>query len=152
MTFHDVRMRGFKRRADVDEIIAWVDARDVSRLVETVALHDARGRVLADALTSDVAVPGFARAAMDGWALQGADTFGATDSDPLPLRVIGTSLPGRPFARRAGESYPRSAPPSPRCRGPDGYNAVAGRRRPTAACSSRSRSPAPCCPSWASCG
>ena len=100
MTFHDVRMRGFKRRADVDEIIAWVDARDVARLVETVALHDARGRVLADALTSDVAVPGFARAAMDGWALQGADTFGATDSDPLPLRVIGTSLPGRPFEGR----------------------------------------------------
>ncbi len=97
MTFHDVRMRGFKRRADVEEVIAWVDARAITPLVETVTLAQARGRVLADALVSDVAVPGFARAAMDGWALQGEDTFGATDTDPLTLTVIGTSLPGRPF-------------------------------------------------------
>lgn len=97
MTFHDVRMRGFKRRADVDEVIAWVDARDAQPLHETVALAEAAGRVLAEPLVSDVAVPGFARAAMDGWALQGEDTFGAAETDPLTLSVIGTSLPGRPY-------------------------------------------------------
>ena len=100
MTFHDVRMRGFKRRADVDEVVAWIDARPAPRLVETVPLADARERVLAAELVSDVAVPGFPRAAMDGWALAGEDTFGAAETDPLTLTVIGTSLPGRPFEGR----------------------------------------------------
>lgn len=94
--FHDVRMRGFKRRADVDDVVAWVDALPLVEATASVPLADARGRVLATALVSSVDVPAFARAAMDGWALQGEDTFGAGETDPLTLTVVGTSLPGAP--------------------------------------------------------
>jgi molybdopterin molybdotransferase len=96
--FHDVRMRGFKRRADVEEGTAWVDARPVAARTESVSLDEAAGRVLAEALVSDVDVPAFPRAAMDGWALRGAETFGAAETDPIVLEVVGTSLPGRPHA------------------------------------------------------
>src|SRR5262249_28845239 len=55
------------------------------------------GRVLATPVVSDVDVPGFDRATMDGYALAAASTEGATPYNRLPLGVIGSSLPGRPF-------------------------------------------------------
>jgi molybdopterin molybdotransferase len=93
----DVRMRGFRSRADVEDVIRWLDARDLSPVVETVSLADAFGRVLAEGVTSEVNVPPFRRAAMDGWAVRGEETFGATVGDPLTLRLIGESMPGAPF-------------------------------------------------------
>jgi molybdopterin molybdotransferase len=39
---------------------------------------------------------------MDGWAVRGEDTFGASPYDPVRLRVLGESLPGRPFPGRVG--------------------------------------------------
>jgi molybdopterin molybdotransferase len=53
-------------------------------------------------VTAGVAVPGFDRAAMDGYALRGGETFGAGPYNPLEFEVVGTSLPGRPFAGRVG--------------------------------------------------
>lgn len=90
----DVRMRGFRDRADVAACQAWVDTQAFPLGVEQVPLDGARDRVLAEDLRSPVDVPDFARAAMDGWALRGADTFGAAETDPLELRVVGRALPG----------------------------------------------------------
>src|SRR5260370_6604411 len=36
---------------------------------------------------------------MDGYALRGEETFGAGSYNPLELEVVGTSLPGKSFAR-----------------------------------------------------
>jgi molybdopterin molybdotransferase len=66
---------------------------------ESVDLHQAAGRVLATEVIADVAVPQFDRAAMDGYALKGAESFGATPYNPLELRVVGESLPAHPFPR-----------------------------------------------------
>ncbi len=93
----DVRMRGFQERASVDEVTAWLDARPLRTATETIPLDDAAGRILAADLVSDVNVPAFRRAAMDGWALRGEDTFGASETESLTLDVIGVSLPGAPF-------------------------------------------------------
>jgi molybdopterin molybdotransferase len=54
--------------------------------------------VLAEDVTAPVPVPGFARAAMDGYAVRGEETFGASDYNPLTLRLIGEAMPGRPYA------------------------------------------------------
>jgi molybdopterin molybdotransferase len=35
---------------------------------------------------------------MDGYAVRGAETFGASDYNPLSFRVLGEAMPGRPFA------------------------------------------------------
>jgi molybdopterin molybdotransferase len=104
--FHDVRMRGFRERADVAEAVAWIDALPLAVPDETLPLAEAAGRVLAEALASGVDVPAFDRAAMDGWALRGDDTLGASDTDPLLLRVVGTALPGQPHE---GEVHPGQA-------------------------------------------
>ncbi len=94
--FHDVRMRGFKERADVAEVQAWIDALAIATRTTSVGLDASHGRVLAEDLVSAVDVPSFARSAMDGWAVCSDDTLGASDTDPVLVKVIGTTLPGRP--------------------------------------------------------
>ncbi len=98
--FKDVRMRGFQDRTEVDAAIALVDGR-VSRLAsEDVDLHAAAGRVLAADVRAAIPVPAFDRAAMDGYALRGSETFGAGPYSPLEFEVVGIALPGCPFAAR----------------------------------------------------
>jgi molybdopterin molybdotransferase len=99
-------MRGFAARADVEEVERFLEGRVRALPAEPVPLLDCIGRVLAVDVRSEVDVPAFARAAMDGFAVRGADTFGASDYDPLSLVVIGEALPGRPFAGSVG---PREA-------------------------------------------
>jgi molybdopterin molybdotransferase len=96
--FRDPRMRGFQDRSEVEDVLGLLDARVGPLSGEPVALPEAAGRVLADDVISDVAVPGFDRAAMDGYALRGEETFGAGPYNPLALRIIGEALPGRAFA------------------------------------------------------
>jgi molybdopterin molybdotransferase len=94
--FHDVRMRGFRDRAEVADVIALLTSRVQPLSAEHVDLHAAAGRVLAGDVIAEVAVPPFDRAAMDGFALRGAETFGAGPYNPLEFEVVGLSLPGRP--------------------------------------------------------
>lgn len=95
---HDVRMRGFRERAEVEEVVRLLDGRVRPLSAEPVALAAAADRVLAADVTSEVHVPAFDRAAMDGYALKGSETFGAGPYNPLELAVVGEVLPGRPFA------------------------------------------------------
>src|SRR5262245_8225999 len=95
-------MRGFRSRAEVSDVLAWVDGRDAPLAPETVPVETAAGRVLAAAVASDVDVPSFRRAAMDGWAVRGEDTFGASDVEPLSLALVGESRPGAPPAGAIG--------------------------------------------------
>jgi molybdopterin molybdotransferase len=98
----DVRMRGFASRADVDEVEGFLAAHAAPLDGEEVALAGCAGRVLAEDVTSAVDVPAFARSAMDGYALRGEDSFGASELDPIRLALVGESLPGRPLAGRVG--------------------------------------------------
>ena len=60
---------------------------------ETVALEDALGRVLAEDVRADVDVPGFDRSNMDGFAVRAADTYGATEVEPVSLRLNAETIP-----------------------------------------------------------
>jgi molybdopterin molybdotransferase len=90
-------MRGFRDRAEVADVIALLTSRLRPLSAEDVHLHAATGRVLAGDVIAEVAVPPFDRAAMDGYALRGAETFGAGPYNPLEFEVVGVALPGRPF-------------------------------------------------------
>jgi molybdopterin molybdotransferase len=92
----DVRMRGFRDRAEVEDVLALLRSRLQPLPAEDVELHDAAGRVLADDIIAPCDVPGFDRAAMDGYALRGRETFGAGAYNPLELEIVGISLPAKP--------------------------------------------------------
>ena len=94
----DVRMHGFRQRSEVPSVLEWID-RHASRLdVESVPLEEATGRISATDVIAPLDVPGFDRAAMDGYALRGAETSGASEYNPLPFSVQGQAMPGQPFA------------------------------------------------------
>jgi molybdopterin molybdotransferase len=98
----DVRMRGFAHRHTVAAALAWLDAQLQVLGAERAPLRMAAGRVLATAVVSDVDVPGFDRATMDGYAVRAESTEGATSYNRLALIVIGDSLPGHPFHGSVG--------------------------------------------------
>jgi molybdopterin molybdotransferase len=95
-------MRGFQDRSDVADAVALLTARLAPLPPEPVGLTEAAGRVLAADVTAEVSVPPFDRAAMDGYALRGAETFGAGPYNPLEFAVVGEALPGRPAAASVG--------------------------------------------------
>jgi molybdopterin molybdotransferase len=89
---------------------------------ETVALTDARGRVLAEEVRSERDVPPFANSAMDGYAVRARDVAQASAAQPVRLRVLGEI--------RAGAAPPGSVQPQTALRImtgamiPDGSDAV----------------------------
>lgn len=95
--FHDVRMKGFRDRVEVADVLRLLDQRIVPLPGAPIPLSAAADRVLATPIVSLVDVPGFRRAAMDGFAVRGADTFGAEASNPLALTVVGQAMPASPF-------------------------------------------------------
>jgi molybdopterin molybdotransferase len=100
--FHDPRMRGFRSRAAVAEVVALIDRRIAALAAEAVDLREAAGRVLAEAVGAAAPVPPFDRAAMDGYAVRGEETFGADAYNPAPFRLLGVARPGRAFPGSVG--------------------------------------------------
>ena len=62
---------------------------------EPVDIGEALGRVTAEAITSPSALPAFARSTMDGYAVRARDTYGASQSLPAYLNIIGEAPMGR---------------------------------------------------------
>jgi len=65
--------------------------------LEEVSLAESTGRVLAQDAVSDLDLPPFDRARMDGYALIANDTAGATSLRPAVLRTIGEAAAGNAF-------------------------------------------------------
>lgn len=69
---------------------------------ETIPTQLANGRVLATAVTAPHALPQFRRSTMDGYAVRAADTYGASESLPAFLQVVGEVPMGQPAAVALG--------------------------------------------------
>jgi len=81
--------------------------RGIARVgTETVPLPEAWGRVLAEAVVPGENLPPFARSTMDGFAVQAASTFGASESNPAYLEVLGSVAMGElpDFAVGSGQA------------------------------------------------
>jgi molybdopterin molybdotransferase len=61
---------------------------------EEVPLLNTAGRVLAADIVSDHNLPDFPRATMDGFAVRGSSTFGASEANPAYLNVVGAVAMG----------------------------------------------------------
>ncbi len=92
-------MHGFTRRHTVDAALGWLDAQLRPLDSELVPLRAAAGRMLAADVVSDIDVPGFDRATMDGYAVVADSIEGATPYNRVLLTVVGDAMPGAPFDR-----------------------------------------------------
>jgi molybdopterin molybdotransferase len=95
MKHHDIRMRGFVTRHDVDEALAILEQRISPLPSEVIALDQGLARVLAADIVAAVDVPHFERSAVDGYGVRARDTFGASDYNPIALSLKGEVFPGR---------------------------------------------------------
>jgi putative molybdopterin biosynthesis protein len=89
---------------------------------DEVPVTDSMGRTLAEDVVAQIDVPGFDRAAMDGYAVVAEDTFGADDDNPKIVKILGRCEPGQQSSIpvKAGEAIEISTgAPVPR-----GSNAV----------------------------
>ena len=73
---------------------------------ERVQTIDALGRVTAESICSPIPLPPFPRSTVDGYAVRAADTFGASESLPAYLRLVGEVHMGASpdFDIQAGET------------------------------------------------
>lgn len=78
--------------AALEKLWAHLPARPMAERIPTA---EGLGRVTAEAVLAPAAVPAFIRSTMDGYAVRAQDTFGASQSLPAYLRVIGEAPMGR---------------------------------------------------------
>jgi molybdenum cofactor synthesis domain-containing protein len=62
---------------------------------ETVPLGEALWRVAAEAIAARTSLPPWDNSAMDGYAIRSEDVAGATEAQPVRLRVVGEAAAGR---------------------------------------------------------
>lgn len=110
MSQDDLQRSGFKEHTRIGE------ARE--RLLERIAPHGrtervslarADGRTLATRVDAPKPVPGYDRAAMDGYAVRAADTFGASDRSPNLLREGEDIGPDTAVRVHTGSELPEGA-------------------------------------------
>ena len=72
-------------------------------VLEEIHISHSLGRVLAGDIASPEDLPEFDRSTMDGYAVKSADTFGAAESRPALLRLVGEipmgTMPGRTLSK-----------------------------------------------------
>jgi molybdopterin molybdotransferase len=111
-------MNHFFKVKTLDEVLA-LTQQFVPKDPETIAVDSAFSRILATDVTAPRDMPGFRRATMDGFAVNAAATFGASESTPAWLEIQGTVpmgrvpdfelVPGRAARISTGGMLPRGA-------------------------------------------
>ena len=96
------RMRGFGRLMEVSQLRELIRKHVRVLDCEVIPLAKGLGRILGSGIQANTAVPRFDRAAMDGWAVHGEETFGAAPYAGLRLRVIGEARAGHGFSGEVG--------------------------------------------------
>jgi molybdopterin molybdotransferase len=82
-------MREFFQVLDIQSVLALKERFEPVGTQEA-GLNDALGRILAQDVVAENDIPGFDRATMDGYAVAAASTFGASESNPAYLTVVGS--------------------------------------------------------------
>ena len=90
------RDRGFKEVTKIEDArrIFYEALPSKSSPSELVPVPEALNRILAEDVKAETSVPSFDKAAMDGYAAVAEDTFGASQTNPSLLRMIGESKIG----------------------------------------------------------
>lgn len=90
-----------------DEALSMIEKEfsPLADFIESVALNEAAGRVLAQDVVAGEYVPGFDRSTVDGYALRARDTFGCSEAIPAVLTLGGevTMGTGSALELKAGE-------------------------------------------------
>lgn len=97
---------GFLKVVHLEEALNVIASFNLKPQIEEVAIENALGRILAEDVEAPINVPPFDRATVDGYALRSEDTWGANESEPVRLKLVGQinagDVPG--FRLKRGET------------------------------------------------
>lgn len=96
----------FTTYISVDEALEHILSLCTALPSQHIPLTEAYGRVLAQDVVADCALPHFANSAMDGFAVRYDDLSNTPDTTPVRLHIIGKSIAGSGFT---GELMPGTA-------------------------------------------
>ena len=80
----------FRKLVTRDEARQIINSLDIKPQTFEVDIEDASGHILAMDVVSQVDVPPFTRASMDGYAVYASDTYAAREDRPIRLKIIGS--------------------------------------------------------------
>ena len=85
----------------------WATYQPTPLAVEKLSIQGTLGRALASDVFSQIDLPGFDRAAMDGFAVVAETTFGSDDQNPVRLKILGEVEAGNPsqYSVTEGEAF-----------------------------------------------
>lgn len=97
---------GFLKVVHLEEALNVIASFNLKPQIEEVSIENALGRILAEDVEAPINVPPFDRATVDGYALRSEDTWGANESEPVRLKLVGQinagDVPG--FRLKRGET------------------------------------------------
>ena len=86
-------MKEFFKVTDLQKVLEWPSLfQPVEK--ETIPLSSALGRILGTDIQSEINLPDFPRAIMDGYAVKAMSTFGASEGNPAYLNITGSIAMG----------------------------------------------------------
>ncbi|MEJ2692336.1 MAG: molybdopterin molybdotransferase MoeA [Candidatus Thiodiazotropha sp.] len=98
--------------APISQAFDWTERWQPAFAPQELPLSQAAGHCLTQALTAEADIPLRASSARDGHALRSADTLGAGDYNPLPLRLVSVAqgvAPGSAVRVSTGDELPAGA-------------------------------------------
>jgi putative molybdopterin biosynthesis protein len=101
-----MKRKEFRELVSVEEARKIINSLQVVPEKENLILENARGKTLAEDMVTEINVPPFPRATMDGYAVRAEDTYAGSETDPVKLKLHG-SIPAGSAAKfrvSAGEA------------------------------------------------
>ncbi len=85
-----LRKIGFSKLIPLKEAVEKLFSHIQLNPKEGIDINDALNRVLANDIVSEIDLPPFDRSAMDGYAINAEDSFGASTANPKTINLVGT--------------------------------------------------------------
>ena len=106
-----VKLKGFQKLTLTDQALQiWFEHLYIvkPKVIQLCRCQDALGRVLAEDLMAQEALPRFDKSAMDGYAVKSADLVGASQSKPAILQLTQTDHVDAKQAKQVWNGKPHS--------------------------------------------
>jgi len=90
----------FLKIMDSEEVREVIDNIKIKMEIEQVSLENAYRRVIAEDINAEINLPPFNKSLMDGYAVRAEDTFGASEENPVILKLTETVKAGDSTTRK----------------------------------------------------
>lgn len=101
-----MKRKEYRKLVSVEEARKIISSLQLKPGREIVSLENSRGKTLAEDIFSEISVPSFTRAVMDGYAVQASDTYACNENEPVRLKLLGRVPAGSEakYSVKAGEA------------------------------------------------